>query len=253
MKEARIECTCSEIKLPDLNLSLTRGQVVWVSEDRAAKSEDLAHAKRIKAVSVRWEERCRVAKRPTPPWLNPKTKGRATPRPAPKPAPKPAPPPPSASKDEVATAAAEAAVEAVDARLSALEGQLADLLAAMKNQPDPTPPEVQVSVDTKETREALVAAVKEALADAVVAAPNAPAEPVPAEPDPDMDGWDDVGDEPVFIPTGIVSDEAKAAINVESEASESAGIDEAVKALRGRKPSRRKNSRKRKKKQSEQE
>ena len=81
MIEACIECKCIEFNLPDVNIKMQKGDVIWLDESRARASKDITHALQIGAVSVRWAERCREMKTPTPPWINRNaTKGsRATP------------------------------------------------------------------------------------------------------------------------------------------------------------------------------
>ena len=75
MTEARILCVCKEIRVADLKLVLREGDVVWLDRDVAARSRDLAFARRAGAVQVRWATRCEVSKppqvpaRPVPPWL----------------------------------------------------------------------------------------------------------------------------------------------------------------------------------------
>lgn len=75
MTEIRVECTCAEIRVPDLGLVLRRGDVTWLDQPVASRSKDLAFAKRAGAVQVRCVSRCAVSKppqlpaRPAPPWL----------------------------------------------------------------------------------------------------------------------------------------------------------------------------------------
>lgn len=67
MVEARIECRCPQFHVPDINLRLRRGDVVWVAEEIARRSVDLGIAVRSGAVSVVYSRRCTVSRPPPPP------------------------------------------------------------------------------------------------------------------------------------------------------------------------------------------
>lgn len=71
MKEGHVKCLCPSYKINDLNQFLTRGQGFTVTEDEAQRSSDLRRAERIRAVTIRWVERCREVKQPSnaPPYL----------------------------------------------------------------------------------------------------------------------------------------------------------------------------------------
>jgi len=60
MMEAKITCTTRQIQLPDLELDLADGQVVYITEAKARGSRDLQRARRAKGVSVVYVERSRV-------------------------------------------------------------------------------------------------------------------------------------------------------------------------------------------------
>lgn len=62
MKEVEITCVCPNIRLVDLGLSLTKGEIAHVSVARAQKSQDLTLARRAQGVRVREIERARVVK-----------------------------------------------------------------------------------------------------------------------------------------------------------------------------------------------
>jgi hypothetical protein len=64
--DALVTCTCTEIKIPDLNLHLRQGDEIWVEADKARESDDLAHARRVRAVSVQWKSRCEEVKAAPP-------------------------------------------------------------------------------------------------------------------------------------------------------------------------------------------
>lgn len=59
MIEARIMCVCTQIDIPDLELSMRKGDVRWRSEKEARKSKDLQRAKRAKGVIVHYIRRAR--------------------------------------------------------------------------------------------------------------------------------------------------------------------------------------------------
>jgi hypothetical protein len=123
----------------------------------------------------------------------------------------------------------------MQAEVVALRQELSTLRAALEKRRSQ-----KVAVDSGEIKDAVTTAIKDAIGSLPRVTPVAPTVPA-SDPDP-MDDWDDVEDEPLFIPTGIVSDEASAAINVESESSGS-DVGEAVKALRSRKTPRKRKSR----------
>lgn len=58
MIEAEITCVCPRIKIQDLDLSLTKGQVVYVTHEQARKSKDLDLARAASGVVVRYVKRC---------------------------------------------------------------------------------------------------------------------------------------------------------------------------------------------------
>ena len=69
MKEARVECLATRYELPELALSLRKGQVLHLPESTAQGSVQLLHATRVGAVAVRYVERSKVAKPPSPPHV----------------------------------------------------------------------------------------------------------------------------------------------------------------------------------------
>jgi len=215
MIEARVECLCAEYQLPEFNLVLRKGDVKWLPESSARKSKALALAKRIRAVSVRWEERCQVAKPPPrspgPPYLR---AGVRRPTRVPK-APEPPVPvqTPVVDMEAIArraeTAAANAATKAVDDAVGRL--------AAMLN---------QGMSGGGISEAALEAAVFKAMGRAGTAAPRGESFTRVA------DDEDDDGDEPLYIPSGLVNADLKTDIKVEASTSESASLDDAAAALR---------------------
>lgn len=79
MREAIITCTCPSIRIPDLGLTLSKGNVVHLDAAKAESSKDLAVAKQAFGVKVEYIGRCRTQ--------------RAGPRNLPPPAPQPRPEP----------------------------------------------------------------------------------------------------------------------------------------------------------------
>jgi len=71
MIEIRVQCTCTAIQLTDLGEKLFRGDVLFVSKDRADKSKDLTVARSTGAVKCTEIIRCQEQKPATPPVVNP--------------------------------------------------------------------------------------------------------------------------------------------------------------------------------------
>lgn len=67
MKEAVIRCTCKEYTLSDLGLTLVQGESAILTDSQAQKSASLKLALRVGAVSIHWQEKCRMSKSPKPP------------------------------------------------------------------------------------------------------------------------------------------------------------------------------------------
>jgi hypothetical protein len=66
MTEVRVQCVCTAYQLPDLGEKLFKGDVLFLSKERADKSKDLAIAKQNKAVVCTEVVRCQE-QRPAPP------------------------------------------------------------------------------------------------------------------------------------------------------------------------------------------
>ena len=77
MIEARVECVCGNIGLPDLGLTLTKGQTVYMDAPKARASKDLQRAWKAKAVGIKYVERYQERREapvdnpvfPTPPGM----------------------------------------------------------------------------------------------------------------------------------------------------------------------------------------
>lgn len=217
MTEARVECLCPEYRIPDLGLTLYRGQVEWVDAERARRSKHLADAQRAGAVQVRWAARCEVSKpapppsaSPVPPWLA--RRRRVLPE-----------TPPPVAPQEVARRATEA--EASRTRDALRDVVREEVQKALGNLRPPEATTVKVSIDPDQVRDAVLSALAAAPQRELVVGAPVPSR-VPAPPPLASAA------EPVFIPTGIVPAEAKAAIAVEAETSGSAAVDDAAAALK---------------------
>jgi hypothetical protein len=215
MMEARIECKIREYPIADLGLMLRRGQIEWVDATKAKGSKELTHAVRIGAVSVRYEERFKVAKHPDPPPRRaPPSVGMSRPRR--KTAPKASPPAqPVVDTEAIAKRAEEAARKAAREEGAATRAELARLRQAIE----------QGSSTGSINQGQLEAALKNVLGGLNISTAGAPSSgPAAAAPSGP--------EEPVFIPDNIVDKDAKADIKVESKASEGDGLDDAAAALR---------------------
>jgi len=98
MREAIVTCTCISIRIPDLGITLSKGNVIHLPAQTAQASKDLAIAKKAFGVKVEYVEKCR-SQRAGPGNVSP-----TPPPPSPPPAPSPPPllPPvePTPKKDE---------------------------------------------------------------------------------------------------------------------------------------------------------
>lgn len=198
MIEARIQCLCNEYNFPLWNISLHKGEVVWINEDVAKGSDELALAKRARAVSVKYEERCAVS-RPSfvPPFLNrrPKVPSFAAPPPVMVATP--------VDHQEVANRTAEALRGMVQEEIQkALAGQAAS------------------SVD----HAAIGETVRKAMASAMADMPKATqaARPVSTV----------AGDVPVFIPSQITPSDTKSDIRVTTETTGSSSVEDTAALLK---------------------
>lgn len=218
MREIRVECLTSQFIVADLSLTLKKGEVVYLPLDVAKRSADLAHAKKVRAVSARTVERWKVAKSDAPPWLRRDLKRRAP----------LVPQKPEVDAEEIKAAARKEAEQAIESKMASLTARLGELTriletvaaTAARPAPGPAPADLQ-----KVVQQAVSAAVSEGLSKARVPVASGP---VLVDPD----------EVPVFIPSGIVTN-AKAAITLKSEESQApAGLDEAAAALKAVRPKR---------------
>lgn len=195
MTEALIKCLCTEIRIPDLGITLKKGDEEWVDEGKARRSLDLQHARAIQAVKVEWRERCRVTKPPSPPFMKRLKPRFGTPAVVEDPNPPPTAPT-QASKRQDAQEAATAAVAK----------ELAELKATIQAQ--------QAAAGGVE------AAVERAMQKVLAGLPTAPTAAAVAD------------DEPVFIPSNIVDKGKREDIAVSTEESHGGSVDDAAEALK---------------------
>ena len=120
MREAIVTCTCPSIRIPDLNLTLSKGNVVHLDADKADASKDLAMAKAAFGVKVEYIGRCR-AQRPGPSNVPP-------PPPAPPPQPEKVPEKEDIDLDSLAEKVAAKMGRDVSAIRNLLKGDMRELL-----------------------------------------------------------------------------------------------------------------------------
>jgi len=181
MKEAEITCLCTFLRLQDLGLELSKGEVAHIPAVQARESEDLKRARRVRGVFVREVER--YQEKPAKPLPNLKV----------------SPSKPPARVFPRSTRGGGGSMPPVSV----------------------TVPAPVVQIDTDEIVERVVLALSPVLQSSRAVSPQPVAEVASAPP------------EPVFVPKGIVKD-SKARVMVKSQESDSSGIDEAAKALKGR-------------------
>lgn len=218
MSELRIECMADRAEAPDLGLSLRRGQVAWVPADSLTKSACLRALHDIRAVSVVSLQRCSVMRSPPPPTFRLPRKGTA-PR----------------VQTNAASVVPQGGVptEELDARIEqAVSGavdRLADRLVAVLGQ-HRSAPTSGTPLNEEALSRAVADAVTQALAQSVgtyrsggTSGPRLTSGP----------------EEPVYIPTGIVSSETVTDLQVTAQATDAgdlAGAASALRKSRNRKP-----------------
>jgi hypothetical protein len=209
MTELRVECVADRAELPDLGLSLRRGQVVWVPVDSVAKSACLRALQDIHAVSVVSAQRCSVMRNPPPPSFRLARKG--TPR---------------AQANALVPTAVQGGipVEELDARIQqAVAGavdKLADRLVAAIGHSRAAPVVASSPLDEGALSRAVADAVSQVLTQQGGSIKGA-ALRVTSGPE-----------EPVYIPTGIVSSETATDLQVTAQAADAGDLAGAASALR---------------------
>lgn len=256
-KEARVECLFA-YHLEDLGIMLVKGEVRWFDKATFDKSQSLQHAAKIKAVDVQWKNRAKAEREQSPPWLRRRGQGpnRVVPPPKPKRAPPPEPSEPSLDMEKIraeavatakdaavkaaAAAARSAVLEALSKQESAggitqeqLEAALAKIAPAPAPEPvvAPTPPEMAALMGQLSTL------MEKLQAQGTSAVPTAPVPVIKME-------EDDEDEEEMFIPSGIVSSDSKAGIEIASSASSDDSLDAAAEALKKAAPKKRRSRRK---------
>lgn len=210
VSRVRVTCLCDSIRLPDLGITLRRGDSQIMSEMQVEGSKDLSRAVRSRAVKMTV-------------FLGPR---RILPNKPPKSKPiKPTPKPHVAPPVDVAALLREAAAAALDPHVAALSsqidaaaasaadkamGKIVEVLSQMKDQVGAAPAPQPV-VDP----EWLEAVVRSALASSVVLSTG-----------PASDG-----DMPMFIPSGM-ADGIQGDVGTVEESSTGSGVDEAREALK---------------------
>lgn len=200
MKDAKLESRGKRVRVADLGVTLMPGQAVWVSTDAARGSACLAQLVRIGQASVSYGERCKVSKvpyragrmtRPRKGGMQPALTNQKSGAPDPR-------------VDKIAEKAAEsAATKAAESAIAAL----LPAIQALQKGTGPSMEDIELSIQR---------AVNAALGNVGGNTPKAPT----------------IGpDEPVYIPTGIVRDDADS-LDVLSSESASEGFDESAAALR---------------------
>ena len=201
MKEARIECITQEFPIRDLGLKMKQGDVAFVEESAARTSADLAYARRIGAVRVRYVERSRMTKKPSPsnpppPNVRRIHQTRRT---------KTTSPVPTVDMEEIRRVARE------EAKVGAREG-VKEALKDFQGRP---------GID----QATLEAALRNVLPKITSTPRTTPAKPS-TSPSPD---------EPVYIPKNIVSKDNSSELSTKSEEGDAGDIDAAAAALKSKK------------------
>ena len=211
MTELRVECMADRAELPDLGLSLRRGQVVWVPADSVAKSACLRALRDIHAVSVVSAQRCSVMRSPPPPSFRLSRKPslqRVQTNPAP------------------VVVQGGVPVEELDARIEqAVAGavdKLADRLVAARGQR--AAPASSAPLNEEALSRAVTDAVSQVLSQQVGStfrSGGGGSRVVVSGPE-----------EPVYIPSGIVSSETATDLQVTAQATDAGDLAGAASALR---------------------
>lgn len=211
--ELRVECMADRAEMPDLGLSLRRGQVVWVPADSGAKSACLRALRDIRAVSVVSAQRCSAMRSPPPPSFRLARKG-TTPR-------------AQTSGPVPVVVQGGVPVEELDARIEqAVAGavdKLADRLVAALGQQRAAPAS-SAPLNEEALSRAVADAVSQALSQQVGSALRSGGGGSRAL----VSG----PEEPVYIPSGIVSSETATDLQVTAQATDAGDLAGAASALR---------------------
>lgn len=211
MIEAKITCLTGSIRLPDLDLHLTKGMEVYMPQAKARSSKDLQRAWQGKGVDVQYVRRYRKKRsagpqQPNPVFPAPKGMGFVPAEPA---------------QDEGVLFDPSIIADEVVARINAdavakdrVRVALAQRLEAMEER----------------ITDKVIRAVQAELAKLPPAQPLGPPVPAPAPGVGMISSVDE--DVPVFVPSKIRDGGLTASINVKTEQGDGSGLSEAADALR---------------------
>ena len=219
MKEASITCVTHEWVIPDLGLSMKKGQVEYKDAQQARQSKDLAEARRIGAVRVEFVERSRMAKKPPTAPRHPGPPNVRLGRGVRRQPPQPPPTPQVVDMDEIRRIAREEA--RAGAREGAAEGVEAGVRAALASLPAAGPVIDQATLE---------AALRNVLPGITVAAPASSSGGASGS-----TASTKGPDEPTFIPSGIIDKDSKTDLKTQSGESEDEGVEAAAAALKAAK------------------
>lgn len=200
---------------------MMQGEHLWLSEEEVSRSADLELARRVGAVSLEWKVRAQVTRPPPPPNFrrlspHPRTRPQVMPeRPLPQVTVSLATPAPPESPDLKAVVAGEMRRQFGDLK----EIIAREVASALGNQ--------ERGRDSATLASMLEATLKAVLPQVTGGAPVPSAERGPRAPE-----------EPLYIPSGIVS-ETKGKVEVQSAKSESSSVGEAAAALKALKKKKR--------------
>lgn len=127
MREAKIKCLTNRYIIPSLGLVLRKGDEVFLSEEKARQSKELALATRNGAVMVEYVERYKVKKPPSPP--PPHVRMSRPGRGGVMRTPEPAPPSPDPTPEKDAEALVQAVQDDLKAELAEIKTLLKDLMS----------------------------------------------------------------------------------------------------------------------------
>ena len=213
-QQYRLEALGEPVFVGDLGITVTRHEV-WIDKADFAASDCLRALIRIGRVRVSSGERVRVPKEPPkrklPTWVarsRPNKRGKPV---SPHPAQQPTPPPQQTFTAEEAQGMADHAAEkAAKTAINALMPAIHLILANQQNSSD-----VPSDLDTR-----IEQAVSRALGSVSLTAPSGSTTTPRTGPD-----------EPMFIPSGIVKEDAES-LTVKSDSAQSEGLDDAASALK---------------------
>lgn len=218
MVEARIECLADHFYLPGLGIRdpmMKKGQVEWVSAEKAQKSSIVDHARRVGAIAVRYRTRAEAHRSQNVPVVG-------QPR-VPKLPPPPLPPvevePPVPVVDEalLAQVAQQAAQAAVNAQATHLKMMVAGEVArAVEGLNVP-------AVDAEALQQSLVGAVEAAVSNMKTGIVQTPAGPMVTLKEEDEAPW---------VPDQIMGSDAKVKLDTREESTTGGNVSSAREKLR---------------------